>query len=222
MLQLSENLGLPLVFSTAYHPQSNGLVERGHQPLVNTLAKWCEQEPQRWSKVLPAALWADRVTVKRTTGLSPFRLVYGREAVLPVELSVKTFAAINLTTDWTTEELLEARLVQLLQQTEDWELAEHRLQQFQGHMKTWFDKHKHIRKDKLKVGDMVLLYDGTMDKALGKKLQFPWLGPYVIREVLSTGAYKLRELDGSVLQNSYSAARLKPFFSRDDLDDSAS
>lgn len=56
-----------------------------------------------------------------------------------------------------------------------------------------------------------------MDKTLGKKLVFPWLGPYVIREVLPTGAYKLRELDGADLRNSYSATRLKPYFTRDYL-----
>lgn len=44
----SEALGIPMVFTTAYHPQSNGLVERGHQSLAHTLCKWCAYNKTTW------------------------------------------------------------------------------------------------------------------------------------------------------------------------------
>ena len=47
----------------AYHPQTAGLVERGHGPIVNSLAKYCRDAPASWPKHLLLALWADRISV---------------------------------------------------------------------------------------------------------------------------------------------------------------
>jgi hypothetical protein len=41
---------------SAYHPQSNGLVERGHDPIVNSLSKYCSKEPAKWAQYLLLAL----------------------------------------------------------------------------------------------------------------------------------------------------------------------
>ena len=72
---------------SAYHPQSNGLVERGHAPIINSLAKFCkDRNTDDWTKYLHLALWADRISVRRSTGYSAFELVYGRECLLPVQL----------------------------------------------------------------------------------------------------------------------------------------
>jgi hypothetical protein len=67
----------------AYHPQSNGLVERGHQNIVDALAKLTA--PSRignWVDHLAAV----RITVRRTTGMSPFRVVFAQECLLPVDV----------------------------------------------------------------------------------------------------------------------------------------
>ena len=44
---------------SAYHPQTAGLVERGHGPIVNSLTKYCRDTPGSWPKHLSLALWAD-------------------------------------------------------------------------------------------------------------------------------------------------------------------
>ena len=62
---------------SAYHPQANGLVERGHDAIVNSLSKYCSKEPEKWVQYLPLAMWADRISVRRSTGYSAFELVYG-------------------------------------------------------------------------------------------------------------------------------------------------
>ena len=51
------------VETSAYHPQSNGLVECGHESIVNCLAKYCRKDPMSWPTMLPFALWADRISV---------------------------------------------------------------------------------------------------------------------------------------------------------------
>ena len=66
-----------------YHPQSNGLIERGHQSIVDALAKLGGQ----WHLLLSFVVWADRITTRRSTGFPPYQLLFGQECVLPVELS---------------------------------------------------------------------------------------------------------------------------------------
>ena len=42
---------------STFHPQANGLVERGHDAIVNSLAKYCQAtSPTEWPKYLPLAL----------------------------------------------------------------------------------------------------------------------------------------------------------------------
>jgi transposase InsO family protein len=49
---------------SAYHPQANGLIERGHQAVVNAIAKYCDDPDKKdWPEHLHLALWADRITV---------------------------------------------------------------------------------------------------------------------------------------------------------------
>ena len=68
---------------SAYHPQANGLVECGHDAIVNALAKY---DKARWKVYLPLALWADRMSVRRSTGYSAFELVYGRDCFITCEI----------------------------------------------------------------------------------------------------------------------------------------
>jgi hypothetical protein len=82
----------------AYHPQSNGLVERGHQNLVDALAKLIALAGRigSWVDHLAAVSWADRITIRRSTGITPFRIVFGQECLLPVELSLESWRVLEL------------------------------------------------------------------------------------------------------------------------------
>jgi hypothetical protein len=60
--ELLENYRIQQTIVSAYHPQANGLVERGHDSIINSLAKYSKQLGD-W--VEPLALWADRVSVRR-------------------------------------------------------------------------------------------------------------------------------------------------------------
>lgn len=69
--QLAADDGLLLKFTSPYYPQTNGMVERGHGPLIECLRKLSAGDESRWPTYLLAALWADRVSWKRTTGETP-------------------------------------------------------------------------------------------------------------------------------------------------------
>ena len=70
--------------SSPYHPQTNGLVERFNQTLCKKLAKLSEEIDQ-WDEFVDPVLMAYRTTKHSATGVMPFLLTYGRNAVLPID-----------------------------------------------------------------------------------------------------------------------------------------
>jgi len=49
---------------SAYHPQANGLIERGHFAIVNSLSKYCSSNIDSWPTCLSLALWANRISIR--------------------------------------------------------------------------------------------------------------------------------------------------------------
>jgi hypothetical protein len=83
---------------TPYHAATNGVIERGHRPIADALSKLtaCSDEPKEmWINYLPAVLWADRITVRRTTGYWPFPIMLVQDALLPIELENLTWNTAN-------------------------------------------------------------------------------------------------------------------------------
>jgi hypothetical protein len=74
------------------HPRSNGQVERANAEILRRLKiqTYCDLEKHgaRWIDELPSVLWGNRTTPSRATGETPFFLVYGAEACLPLEITM--------------------------------------------------------------------------------------------------------------------------------------
>ena len=73
--------------SSTYRPQTNGAVEAANKNIKNILCKMVETYKD-WPEKLPFALWGYRTSIRTSTGATPYSLVYGMEAVLPIELEV--------------------------------------------------------------------------------------------------------------------------------------
>jgi hypothetical protein len=204
---------------SAYHLQSNGLVERGHQVIIDTLSKFVKGHRGDWSRHLPLVLFADRVTVRRSTGFSAFRLLYGRDCLIPAEFTVESWGVVDWGSIKSRSDLLHARMLQLEQQSSEHILALKNLQKSRLANKDYFDSHKRLRSPKapLVVGDLVLLHNTSIQKSWDKKMDDNWLGPYRVRETNEMGYYRLAELDGTQLKESFAGNRLKKFFSREDV-----
>jgi hypothetical protein len=67
-----------------YYPQGNGLAESTNKTLVQILKKIVDGNQRNWHLKLTEALWASRKTMKDSTGMNPYLLVYGKEAKMSI------------------------------------------------------------------------------------------------------------------------------------------
>jgi hypothetical protein len=88
LLQFFQNYNIDLGHSTTYYPQGNGLEESSNKNLIKIIKKMLSQNKKAWDSHLKYVVWADRVSIKRSIGTSPFQLVYGMEAIFPIQLSL--------------------------------------------------------------------------------------------------------------------------------------
>ncbi|CAL9019058.1 unnamed protein product [Prunus brigantina] len=88
--EYAERMGIKLVHPTPYYPQSNGQVEASNKVIKGILEKMIEEKPWAWQDLLPEALWAYRISKRSATGTSPYALTYGHDAIVPMELKVRS------------------------------------------------------------------------------------------------------------------------------------
>ncbi|KAI5316649.1 hypothetical protein L3X38_036356 [Prunus dulcis] len=98
MTKLCEKYKFQHSFSASYNPSSNGQAEAFNKVLCNILKKMVLGNKRDWHERLPEALWAYRTTIRNSTGCTPYNLVFGSEAVLPLEVQLPSLrVALQLT-----------------------------------------------------------------------------------------------------------------------------
>jgi ribonuclease HI len=81
------SIGTKLAFASVYHPQSNGVVEHANDTISTAIKKMLlDDKKDKWADLLPEAVWALNTTKCRATGFTPFRLLYGSEAMTSQEI----------------------------------------------------------------------------------------------------------------------------------------
>ena len=72
--------------TSPYRPQGNGQVERHIRVLADVIKKYCSENPREWESILPYVLFVYKTTVQKSTEETPFPLVFGDEAVYPIDI----------------------------------------------------------------------------------------------------------------------------------------
>ena len=91
--EILQKYGIEHHKSSPYRPQANGAVEAANKNMKRILSKMVKTYKD-WSEYLPFALWGYRTTTRTATGQTSFSLVYGSEAVLPIETEIKSLRVV--------------------------------------------------------------------------------------------------------------------------------
>ena len=128
---------------------------------------------------MTAALWAYRTTFKVTTRATPFSVVFGIAATLPIELEVEALR-VAVSSRLPVKQSLMNRLTDLEELDERRRVAAQHIEAIQQQMKIIFDKRNKRRA--LEPGMMVIIQDARKMDFSGK-FDALWLGPYMVKVV---------------------------------------
>ena len=97
MHEIYDMMGIKKSRTTAYHPQGDGLVERQNRTLQQILSHFVADSPNDWDQWLDQAVFAYNTSVHESTGFSPYEIVFGHPARMPieVELGVPLYNPLN-------------------------------------------------------------------------------------------------------------------------------
>jgi hypothetical protein len=147
--------------------------------------------------MLYSTLWAYRMSLKTAISFSPFQLIYELEAVFPIECQIPSLKlAVQLLPDTSP---LEERLLYLEkfnEQHHDVALANKAHKQ---KVKCQYDRS--VLPRIFSEDDLFLVYDQDKDSLGVGKFKPMWFGPFIIKEVLKEGAYRLVYFEGNDLCN---------------------
>ena len=199
-------LQLKKVNTTAYHPQTDGLVERFNHTLVSMIGTYVKDHQKDWDLYIPYVLFAYRTSIQETTKETPFYLMYGRDAKLPIDIKMKT----NTHKPTNTAETYKQEIIEKFK--EAYELVQHNMSKSQQKQQNNYNKHhKHI---KYPVGSLVWLYVPVVKRGLIKKLARLWKGPFRVMEVMSPVTVKLQMVHNPRRSSIVNIQRLKPYTNR--------
>jgi hypothetical protein len=166
-------MGVETAFTSVYHPQSNGAVEKVNALIFTTIKKILENHPKhKWAEELPRVVWSHNTSVCRAMKFSPFKLLYGKEPITPEEIKLhntrtKTEAAYN-PNKAESKDLLESEPMKVVDN----------LQSYHNETRAWRDKK--VKLKSIEVGDSVLL--GSPGTRAAGKLEPKWTRPFVVTE----------------------------------------
>ena len=168
--RLCKLLRITKLNTTAYHPESNGALERTHRALTEYLRCFCAGDKSDWNKWIPFACFTYNTTPHSMTKYTPYELMYGKKPNLPGLLQQKITPTYNY--DDMVHDI--KRKLQECREKARLNLIETK----QKRVKDTGDR----KMPSYKVGEQVWLKNENP-----KKLDALWLGPYTIQSIDDKG-----------------------------------
>jgi hypothetical protein len=113
-------IGTKIHFASVRHPESNGLVERANEIIMTGIMKSIFNQPEgKWPDELIKVVWSHNTAISRSTGFTPFKLLFGDEAITPEEArtgSIRTLASTEDESDCkVTKDTIEGTRLQAIE-----------------------------------------------------------------------------------------------------------
>jgi hypothetical protein len=197
------SIGTKLAFASVYHPQSNGVVERANDKIFTAIKKrLLDDKKGKWADQLPKVVWALNTTECRATRFTPFRLLYGLEAMMLQEIKHGS----PRTSTSTVPDVDEPMSKDLIDR--DRVFALHALNKYQAQTNAW--RNHAVVPREFNKGDLVLVRT-TRTESWGK-LEPKWEGPFIVKSKVSPSAYRLTTPSCEDLEHSWNIDNLRNFF----------
>ncbi|GFX62216.1 hypothetical protein TNCV_3305901 [Trichonephila clavipes] len=190
--EFTKRIGSSPRFSCPGYPASNGLVERWNKVLKDMIHHVIREDPRSWDRQLPFLLFAYREVPNTTTGVSPFRLLYGREARGPLAILKSSWAGeIHLPTNisQSAADYLQEMKINMGKAAASASLNAAQKQKAYG---DYFNKRSSVKN--FSIGEQVVL----LIPDSSNKIYARWIGPGEIIQHHPPHSYKVKLSDGTV------------------------
>jgi hypothetical protein len=200
---LCDQIGTKIHFALVRHPESNGLVERANCIIMTGIMKLIFNHPRgKWPDELIKVVWSHNTTTSRSTGFTPFKLLFGDEAITPEEAkvgSIRTAASADDEANYhVAKDTIEGTRLQAVEN----------INKYQAKTIKWCDRK--VRLKNIKPGHLVLRRVANPD-TLGK-LQLKWEGPFLVVSLSRPGSYRLKDMDDNDIPRSWNADELWQYY----------
>jgi hypothetical protein len=202
--QVMHELGIKQFKSSAYHPESQGALERFHQTLKNMIRMYCHDTEKNWDEGIHLLLFAARDSVQESLGYTPFELVFGHNVRGPLKLLKEKL----LVDDDGPSNLLQYVSDFRTKLTKACDLARENLKSAQKCMKEKYDKNSVQRS--FQIGDKVLAFLPVP----GAPLHARYFGPYVVEKKENELNYVIVTPDRRKRKQLCHVNMLKPYHER--------
>nr|KAG5702948.1 hypothetical protein BaRGS_034721 [Batillaria attramentaria] len=171
---LTDRFNINHRISSAYHPETNGQRERDNRTLKDTLVKITDNDD--WDELLPAALFAYRTSVHKSTQFSPFLALYGEQAKLP----------FDVTGDANEQDLNEEIMDTMkgIHEEVKNKIGEN-ISRAQKKQKEYYDSRRAYDHG-FRIGDKVLIINAARVHRMGGKMAPRFVGPYELFKLLDS------------------------------------
>jgi Integrase core domain len=199
--------GVTKVFSAAYHSRGHGMVERLNRTIEDCLKHTTNQACDDWDVWLPEALFAIRSTPASGTKMSPFRLLYRRDPILPID-NAHLYPQ-------SSSSMAQAEAYCVITHAADYTGAASNMARY--HSRT--QEHLNTSRTPASLSKGNLVYAHKPDAKRGK-IAHTWRGPYMIVGCHSgNNNYTLQTFnDQKVQRTTRNINDLRPFLDTDDSD----
>ena len=205
--QVMHQLNIQQFRSSAYHPESQGALERFHQTFKTMLKTYCMDNEKDWDEGVPLVLFAYRETMQDSLGYSPFELIFGHNVRGPLKM---------LKEKWMNDG--DTCMYNLLDYVSNFKerlktacsAASENLKLSQQSMKTWYDRSSRMRR--FRAGDKVLVLLPIPGNVLSAK----YSGPYVIKRQISDTDYVVQTPDRGKKKRVCHINMLKDYYEREE------